>query len=68
MNGNRTALITRAASLPSILAAVTFLAALAALLGSCGGQKNTIYDSLLEAQKAAAEKDTRIVVEFWRHG
>ena len=68
MNGHRNALITKAALLPSILAAGIFLTAFAVLLCSCGRSKNTVYESLQEAKLQAAKKDTWIVVEFWRHG
>jgi hypothetical protein len=65
---HQNALVPKAALLSSILAAGIFLAALATLFCSCGGSKSTVYESLLEAKEAAAQKDTWIVVEFWRPG
>lgn len=60
--------VARSALRPSLLMAGIFLSAIAVLLCSCGGAQKNVYDSLAEAEKQAAGKDTWIVVEFWRHG
>jgi|GEM_PF-1906450 len=70
MKGDRYALVPKAVLLLSILVNGFLLAAVMALLCSCGGSRNRveIVRSLEEAKKLAAEKNTWIVAEFWRHG
>lgn len=68
MNVKENVLVTRTDPLPLIFTIGIVLTVFIVLLCACGGSQSTIYDSLEEVKKLAAEKDTWIVVEFWRHG